>query len=207
MSFGPLRRQRYVQRATVWLAATAVMAGTVSPTVMVHAHADGDRPHCHSGGHDHWHDGAAHGHDRQGAGGYAHSVCESVRHRHECPRAADELGVAASRVTPHAVFVANMRHAHVYWWGVAISLPCGSPDVPGRPHGDDDCACLACWVREVESARAVPVRPASQNLDVVTVPPRAIASTTDSSLLPVPLLPTSPLCDRARQERSGVLRA
>jgi len=209
MPLSPKRWRCLVRGVTVCVAATTVLAGIVSPTVLVHAHAhaDGDRPHCHSGGHIHWHDSAAGRHGRALAGEHTHANGEVVRHCHEClcSPGADRLGARNS--TAHFGFAATTRHAHVYWWGVAISLPCGSPDVPGQPHDDEDCGCLACWMRELDRIQAAPLKPVARLTAVSAVPPCNISSATESTLLPAPLLPTLPLCDRARHERSGVLRA
>lgn len=207
MPFGPKRWQRLLRGVTVCVAVTAVLAGTVSPTVFVHANLEGDRSHCHSHGHIHWHDRAAQQHDRAPAPEHTCSVTERVRHSHECPTSAGALGLADPNVITHAVFAGNTQHAHVYWWGFAITLPFESPQDPGKPHGDNQDLCLTCLLRELDGCRAVPATPPARISVLTPALPSAIASPGETSLLAVPLLPSPPLCDRARQERSGVLRA
>jgi hypothetical protein len=62
-------------------------------------------------------------------------------------------------------------------------------------------------MRELDRIQAAPLKPVARLTAVSAVPPCNISPATESTLLPAPLLPTLPLCDRARHERSGVLRA
>ncbi|NQV24405.1 MAG: hypothetical protein HQ518_08560 [Rhodopirellula sp.] len=192
-----------LHKAMTILLSGAVLASSVLPPAVCHAHSDGDRSHSHqqdhvppnSDEHDH-----GHGHHHDGA-----AVSRHDEHRHEQSAHEDESAAGGIELAA--------GHLHFVIAGFDFSLPLSLPgdegsDGPLSPTGDNAGGFRI--VRLTGDAATVPRIELSDVIDLSTLAPLATSSLVDQTLqtarwLCVRAVDRTLLCDSARCERSGVL--
>ena len=179
----------------------AVLASSVLPPAVCHAHAEGDRPHLHEQDHEQPDsDEADHGHSHHHDGAV---VSDHDDNRHERSEQDDQDAVGG--VEPAS------GHLHFSIAGIDFSLPLPSDegsDGPLSPTGDN-AGCFGI-VRLTDDTTTVPRVELSDVIDLSTPAPLAIASLVDATPHAarwrcVRAADRTLLCDSARCKRSGVL--
>ena len=180
----------------------AVLASSVLPPAVCHAHSGGDRSHSHkqdrrqsdSGLHDHEH---GHRHDDS-------AVSDHDEHRHREPSEREDERVTGG-IEP------ALGHLHFSIAGFDFSLPLPSHDVSDGPLSStgDQAGCFGV-VRLTDDTITVPRVELSDVVDLSTPAPLAIAALFDATQHAarwrcILADDRSLLCDSARCERSGVL--
>jgi hypothetical protein len=194
--------KRLLHKVMTVLLSGAVLASSVLPPAVCHAHSEGDRSHSHEQDHEHrdaveHHHG--HGHNRDGA-----AVSDHDEHRHHEPSEHKDDS-ATGGIKPALV------HLHFSIAGFDFSLPMPGHDGsngPVSPTGDN-AGCFGI-VRLTDDTITVPRFEQSDVIDLSTSAPLTIASLVDATQHAarwrcVRATDRTLLCDSARCERSGVL--
>jgi len=195
--------KRLLHKAMTILLSGAVLASSVLPPAVCHAHSEGDRSHSHkqdleqpdSDEHDHGH---GHGHQHDGA-----AVSHHDEHRHHEP--SEHEDERASGIEPAS------PHLHFSIAGFDFSLPLPSDDGsdgPLSPTGDN-AGCFGI-LRLTDDTITVPRVDSSKVVELSAPAPLAIDSLVDvgeqtARWRCVRTIDRTLLCDSARCERSGVL--
>lgn len=194
--------KRLLHKAMTILLSGAVLASSVLPPAVCHAHSEGDQPHSHEQGHEHadsdQHD-HGHGHHHDGA-----AVSDHHEHRHHAPSEHEDEPATGGIESASA-------HLHFSIAGFDFSLPLPShdgSDEPLSPLGDN-AACFGL-VRLTDDTVTVPRVDLTDLVDLSASAPLASASLVDQTQqtarwLCVRAVDRTLLCDSARCERSGVL--
>lgn len=194
--------KRLLHKVMTILLSGVVLASTVLPPAVCHAHAEGDRPHSHehsherpeSDEHDH-----GHGHQHDAA-----AVSHHDEHRHHEPSEHEDER-ATGGIEPAS------GHLHFSISGFDFSLPIPSDDGsdgPLSPTGHN--AGYFGIVRLTDDTVTVPCVDFADLVNLSASTPLAIASLVDQTpqtarWLCVRAADRTLLCDSARCERSGVL--
>lgn len=177
--------RRRCERFLAAALSTAMLAATIMPPAVGHAHAEGDRPHEHSvAAHDHGPEAAEHAHHHRG---------EACGHSHGSVR-----DVETAKSPPVA-------HRHVWFLFVEWTLP--ARDSEGK-ESDEPEPPESIRIARLSDAEAV-VPAAMPHLSLGVLPawidrmpvPAMLAEPNRAEHGPDAL----PLCDTARHECAGVL--
>ncbi|MDA1165950.1 MAG: hypothetical protein O3B13_22870 [Planctomycetota bacterium] len=194
--------KRLFHKAMTILLSGAVLASSVLPPAVCHAHAGGNRHHSHERDHaepasnDHKHD---HGHHHHMADDSDHQGQDHERPANELPQCDAEIELAVA-------------HLHLSIAGFDFSLPLPSDDGSNGPLGPtrDDAGYFGI-VRLTDDTITVPRVDLSTVIDVSIAAPVVVDSLVDAAVQAARWLcartaDRTLLCDSARCERSGVLR-
>lgn len=193
--------KRLLHKATTILLSGAVLASSVLPPAVCHAHAEGDRPHSHKQHHEQpGSDEHDHGH------GHHHDAAAVSEHddRHHEPSAHEDED-AAGGIEP------ALAHLHFSIAGFDFSIPLPSDDGsdgPLSPTGDN--AGYFGIVRLTDDTITVPRVAFADLVELSASAPLAIGSLVDAPQHAarwrcVRAAGRTLLCDSARCERSDVL--
>ncbi len=179
-----------IRKATSLLLATMLVAITIAPPAIRHAHSAADDSHVHHHHHHHHHHSNPDGlHQHSHHGGH---------HSHDL---ADVHGADAQWSGGHG------SHLHVHFLFFDFTLPDPAPDQHDPESYGRDIVSVLSWSQVAVSWKAL------QNASTwQMVPPSHDVCLEDAALLQVvvaapPPVSCPPLCDRARRERTGVLIA
>jgi hypothetical protein len=178
---GTVMKNGSVENALRWmLAASMLLATSVTSSTFVHGHSGGNVAHQH-GSSDHT---------------LPHSLALTAYHD------GHDSDMSVSAVDVH-------RHGCLTLLGAVTYMP--TPNEPGGSHGQSSCA----WKTIVAVSAAQGVRAFSKVAAIdclglascASVSIGCVCESKQPSSLRAGTAPASPLCDRARHERSGVQRA
>lgn len=193
--------KQLLQNVMTILLSGAVLASSVLPPAVCHAHSGGNRDHAHGRDHgapDSTHHHHDHGHHHHVSDDSDHEGHDHERPANESPRSDAEIELAAA-------------HLHFSIAGFDFSLPLPSDDSsngPLSPTGHD--AGYVGVVRLTDDTITVPRVDLSAVVDVSIVGPLVVDSSVDAAVQAARWLcawttDRTLLCDSARCERSGVL--
>lgn len=172
----------------------AVLASSVLPPAVCHAHAGGNRHHSHD-------EPASNDHNRDH--GHHHHVADDSDHEgHDHQRPANELPQSEAEIE------LTVAHLHFSIAGFDFSLPLPSDDGSNGPTSDD--AGYLQFVRLTDDTTTVSRVDLSAAVELSTPAPRAFNPSVDAAVQAARWLcartaDRTLLCDSARCERSGVL--
>jgi len=188
MRFSPLA-------ANLLLTALVVAWGSVPPAIR----------HGHEGGDDTRH--RHHGHHANDQNARGHQECDAHWHHHDdgAHRHFHERSDESSRDISSVMLAGPIVHLHWGWLGFHLSLP-----VSQHEPSDDGCNGAEPVVLRLIDVLPTPTVGDCGVASHALSPAVPFGVIGFAAVPPLPrspdLLPAAPLCDRARRERSGVLR-